>query len=183
MFVTQLITTHVFALTATPRFSQPLDLSWAITAVIGVVALLSPIAVAIINNYHAYKMRQLDIAHEEEKKKMELDHEAMQKQFEIYYADKRSAFSELLKEAGKFSTRKQSLDDYKALHSAVDNAILFCNPSTQQILISFIEQVDMEIFGGGCSEDERTLYTSLITKLSRQLNQELESTKPVIKCE
>ena len=98
-------------------------------------------------------------------------------------SDKRTAFSELMKKAGKFSTRKQNLDDYEALHSAVDNAILFCNSDTQELLISFMERVDKEIFGGGCSDRERILYTSLITTLGRQLNQELESTKPVIKCE
>ena len=111
---------------------------------------------------------------------MDLDHEAIQRQFEVYYADKRTAFSELLKEAGKFSVRKQNINNYEALHSAVDNAILFCSSNTQEFLISFMEQIDTKIFGGGCNNYERTTYTSLIMALAHQLNQELESTKPVI---
>lgn len=47
----------------------PLDLSWAITATIAVVAFLSPIVVAIINNHHSRIMRQMDIAHQETIKK------------------------------------------------------------------------------------------------------------------
>ena len=184
MFLAQLIAATTTASTAAPtNFSHSLDLSWVIPVAISVTALVSPIFVSHINNQHAYKLRQLNIEHEEEEKKMKLNHEAMQRQFEVYYADKRTAFSELMKKAGKFSTRKQTLDDYEALHSAVDNAILFCNSDTQELLISFMERVDKEIFGGGCSDRERILYTSLITTLGRQLNQELESTKPVIKCE
>lgn len=159
-------------------FSHPIDLSWTITGIIGCAALFSPIAVALINNHHAYKMRKLDIAHEERKTQMALAHEAAQKQFEVYYADKRIAFSTLLKEAGNFSTHKQDLDDYSSLHSAVDNAILFCNSDTQKFLISFIERIDEEIFGGSYTDRERTVYTSLITALGHQLNKELASTKP-----
>ena len=55
-------------------FSHPVDLSWAITGIIGCAALLSPIAVTVINNHHAYKMRKLDIAHEERKAQMALAH-------------------------------------------------------------------------------------------------------------
>ena len=147
MFLAQLIAATTTASTAAPtNFSHSLDLSWVIPVAISVTALVSPIFVSHINNQHAYKLRQLNIEHEEEEKKMKLNHEAMQRQFEVYYADKRTAFSELMKKAGKFSTRKQN-------------------------------------FGGGCSDRERILYTSLITTLGRQLNQELESTKPVIKCE
>lgn len=178
MFLNQLIAT-TSTVTSTTSL-QPLDLSWVIAAVISIAALISPIAVAAINNRHALKIRQLDIAHEEEKKKMDLDHEAIQRQFEVYYADKRTAFSELLKEAGKFSVRKQNINNYEALHSAVDNAILFCSSNTQEFLISFMEQIDTKIFGGGCNNYERTTYTSLIMALAHQLNQELESTKPVI---
>ena len=159
-------------------FSHPVDLSWAITGIIGCAALLSPIAVAVINNHHAYKMRKLDIAHEERKAQMALAHESVQKQFEVYYADKRIAFSALLKEAGNFSTHKQALDNYCSLHSAVDNAILFCNSDTQEFLISFLERIDKEILGGSYTDRERAVYTSLITALGHQLNKELASTKP-----
>lgn len=70
-------------------FSHPLDLSWVITAVIAIAAFLSPVAVALINNHHAYKMKKLEFCHEENMKKLSLSHEAAQKQFEIYYTDKK----------------------------------------------------------------------------------------------
>ena len=62
----------------------PLDLSWAITATIAVVAFLSPIVVAIINNHHSRIMRQMDIAHQETIKKMETDTALIEKQSSIY---------------------------------------------------------------------------------------------------
>lgn len=70
MFLTQLIAATATASTATPtNFSHSLDLSWVIPVAISVTALISPIFVSYINNQHAYKLRQLNIEHEEEEKK------------------------------------------------------------------------------------------------------------------
>ena len=37
----------------------------------------------------------------------------LKKQFEIYYADKKTAFSEVLRSAGNFTASKQSLERYQ----------------------------------------------------------------------
>lgn len=114
---------------------------------------------------------------------MKLNHEAMQRQFEVYYADKRTAFSELMK---------------KLVNSQLENKTLMI---TKRFILPLIMQFSSAIqtpknslfllWNGlikkssvvDAADRERILYTSLITTLGRQLNQELESTKPVIKCE
>ena len=164
-------------------FSHPLDLSWVITAVIAIAAFLSPVAVALINNHHAYKMKKLEFCHEENMKKLSLSHEAAQKQFEIYYADKKTAFSEVLRSAGNFTASKQSLERYQNVHSAVDTALLFCDSQNQKTLISFMDKIDNEVFGSGSSREERTMYSSLIASLGCELNKELTSTKQIVEHE
>ena len=158
----------------------PLDLSWAITATIAVVAFLSPIVVAIINNHHSRIMRQMDIAHQETIKKMESDTALIEKQFSIYYADKKAAFSDFLQASGQFSLTMQSTTAYEALHSSADKALLFCNGYNQELIIRFLERVDEEFFGKQTSREQRKAYTFCITYIASSLNTELLNTKPPI---
>ena len=158
----------------------PLDLSWTIPAAIAVVAFLSPIFVAIINNRHARTMRQMDITHQETLKKMESDAALIEKQFSIYYADKKVAFSDFLHAAGQFSLTTQSSPAYEALHASADRALLFCNANNKLYIIDFLDRVNEEFYGVQPSRAQRKTYTSLITYIASSLNDELSATKPPI---
>ncbi|WP_302327699.1 hypothetical protein [Enterocloster lavalensis] len=155
-----------------------IDLSWAITAVIAIVAFLSPIAVALINNFHTAKMKRLEFEHVEKLKQMEQLQQLTEKQFEIYYTDKKSAFSDFCQSAGVFSMGKQSNHDYEALHSALNRAMLFCNSNNQTDLRNFLAYVNQDVFGHGYSLSERESYSARLTDIILSLNAELESTKP-----
>lgn len=147
------------------------DITWTITAIIAVSSFASPIAVAIINNMHHAKMR-----------KMELEHDEYLRQLNIYYADKKTAFSNVLKAAGDYSGDKQSLDKYGVLHSAVNNALLFCNEENHDLLSKFLHYVDSEVFDKGYTESELITYSTYTDKLAFSLGKELESTKPLTDC-
>lgn len=159
------------------------DITWTITAVIAVSSFLSPIFVAIINNRHHTKLRKMELEHDEYLKRLELQQHASIRQSDIYYSDKKSAFSEFVKCSGEFSIDRQRGGRYQVLHSAIDNALLFCNPKNQKHLNDFLNYIDTQVFGSTSGINERVEYSKRLNEICLSLNQELESTKPVIDCE
>ena len=119
-----------------------IDVTWTITAIIAVSSFLSPIAVAIINNLHQAKMRKIELDHDRQIKELNLKQQAIIRQADIYYADKKSAYSEVLRCAGTFASNKKSAEKYRALHSAIDTAFLFCSYGTRSYLDYFLELDD-----------------------------------------
>ncbi len=160
-----------------------LDITWTITAIIAVCSLISPIAVAIINNSHNARIKKIELEHDKQLRHIDLQQQALMRQTDIYYADKKEAFSEFAKCAGLFSMRRQNSNDYESLHSSIDKALLFCNADNQANLCRFQKYIDAQVFGTGYSPSERTEYSERLNELSLSLNRELESTKPVIDCE
>lgn len=159
------------------------DLSWTITAVIAIAAFLSPIFVAIINNHHSRLMRKMDIKHEEKLKDIDAHLELSKKQFDVYYADKKNAFSNFLLNAGKFSASKQNPISYSEVHSSLHCALLFCNAETQILLTEFLKYVDSTAYGTPSSPSIREEYSSYLNGIALQLSKDLASTKPAINCE
>ena len=158
------------------------DLSWTITAVIAIAAFLSPIFVAIINNYHSRLMRKMDIVHEEKLKDIDAYLELAKKQFDTYYYDKKTAFSDFLSAAGKFSTNKQYSSSYAEVHSSLQCALVFCNHETQTLLIKFLEYIDTTAFGQSYVSSEREKYSAHLQEIALQLSKDLASTKPTTNC-
>lgn len=158
-----------------------LDITWTITAVIAVSSFLSPIIVAIINNNHQLHMRNLELSHEKFKQQMDLQQQVSIKQFDIYYSDKKSAFSEFLKMAGQYRVSNQRSGIYSQLQSSIQNALLFCNIENQKLLSDFLVYAN-DIFGVNQSPDGRKQYSELLKNISISLNNELSLTKPIIDC-
>lgn len=156
------------------------DVTWTITAIIAVSSFLSPIAVAIINNRHQIKMRKMELDHDDRIMQMNLQQQALTRQSDIYYSDKKVAFSDFTQCAGAFSLSRQSGERYHALHSSIDKALLFCNSENQKLLIDFRNYVDTEIYGSTYGQRERDEYSKALIEISLSLNRELELTKPVI---
>ena len=160
-----------------------LDITWTITAIIAVSSFLSPIVVAIINNRHQARLRKYELEHDRQIKQIDLNQQALIRQADVYYADKKAAFVEFAKCAGAFSMDRSRTARYQALHSAIDNALLFCNSENQAMLIDFQILVDTELFGSSYNPDERANYSTRVAKILTFLNKELESTKPIINSE
>ena len=156
------------------------NITWTITAIIAVSSFLSPIAVAIINNLHHAKMRKLELEHDEYLRRLNLQQQFVTRQFDIYYLDKKNAFSDFMKQAGIFSMGKPSNISYESLHSSIDVCLLFCNKQNKQLLCDFQKYIDNIAFGGGYSSGELSSYSQKLNEISFSLNKELESTKPVI---
>lgn len=159
------------------------DITWTITAIIAVSSFISPIIVAIINNRHHTKIRKLELSHDEQIRKFDLQQQASVRQCDIYYADKRQAFLDFLEAAGNFSVKRGSNSHYEILQSTIQRALLFCNSDNQHRLHDFLSYVDESVYGSTHTKTERTTYSNTLIEIAVHLNEELESTKPVIQSE
>lgn len=157
------------------------NVTWTITAIIAVSSFLSPIFVAIINNRHQAKMRKMELEHAEHIRWLDFQQSTVIKQFDVYYEDKKKAFSDFAHAAGLFSFAKEEENEYQLLQASAHKAMLFCNQSNYDFLSDFLEYVD-DIFGSGYTKTERDEYTKTLTSIITSLNEELASTKPVIQC-
>lgn len=158
------------------------DITWTITAIIAVSSFLSPIFVAVINNIHQANMRKKEIKHDEYMRELDLQQQSIMKQFDIYYADKRKAFSDFTIEAGNYVFQTTNSSRFNSVCAAVNTALLFCNRENQILLCDFLKTSNA-IFGSKLTPDERHNYNSALNKIALSLNNELESTKPVIQGE
>lgn len=156
------------------------DITWTITAVIAVSSLLSPIAVAIINNRHNEKLKKLELDYNLRFQTLQINQQEENRLANIYYSDKKNAFSDFLKAAGHFPEDKQSLKNYGSLHASIDNASLFCSSENRLLLENFLNFINTEAFLGGYNTTDLTTYSDRVTQLTISLSKELEETKPVI---
>lgn len=136
------------------------NLTITISVIIALIALISPVAVAIINNRHQVKLR-----------KMELHHDLEVKQMDLYYSEKKQAFYDLLKIAGVYRTSPDQTNLGK-LQSAAYSAILFCNWENKDKIQSFVKLAN-DVFNQSFPSDERIKYCEALYSLSSVLNDEL----------
>lgn len=159
------------------------DITWTITSIIAVSSFLSPIFVACVNNWHHSKIRQLELEHDRALKRIDLQLQASIRQLDVYYNDKKSAFSDFARCASILSLSRNVAGDYQAFLSSIDKALLFCESSTQELLVDFSHYVDTQVYGKSFTSDERQLYSAKLCELCRALNAELELSKPAIESE
>lgn len=160
-----------------------INITWTITAIIAVSSFFSPIIVACINNYHHSQIRKMELKHDEQIRWLNLQQDAVTKQFDIYYADKKQAFSDFSNAAGSYFFNKGIIENYNILCSAAHTAMLFSNSANRILLSDFMNYAD-SIFGlGNDSKAEREKYSRSLNELTKSLNEELSSTKPVVQRE
>ena len=158
-----------------------IEITWTITAVIAVSSFLSPIFVALINNRHQVKMRRMELEHIEYIRQLDFRQQSMLKQFDVYYADKKAAFSDFLRAAGAYSRGKRSRCDYESLQSSLQTSLLFCNAKSKASLLAFLEYAD-KIMGSSYTQHERNEYSKALSSVTNALGEELSLTKPVMDC-
>lgn len=171
-------------LTALPQTDEPMkiNITWTITAIIAVSSFLSPIFVAIINNRHHSKMRKLELAHDEQLRKLDLQQQNTIHQFDIYYADKKKAFSDFLQAAGDYYASKHTLESYMKVQATAHSALLFCNGTTQAKLFDFLEYVDT-VADEATDSSKRRQYSATLSMFAVAMSEDLELAKPCINCE
>ena len=123
-----------------------LNLTITISVIIALIALISPIAVAIINNRYHMKLR-----------KMELQYEISTKQMDVYYSDKKQAYDNFLQIAGAYRLCPNPMNLGK-LQSAAYSAVLFCNQENKANIQSFVKIANEE-FNQSFPPAERIKYS------------------------
>lgn len=79
------------------------DNSVSIGVIIAVIALVSPILVAIINNLMQWKNEEKNMEHQLKEKKMDMDLEIQMHKYDTYYKRRAEVFEKMLYEVGAFS--------------------------------------------------------------------------------
>lgn len=142
-----------------------MDFTITLTVIISVIAFVSPIFVAIINNAHNTKIR-----------KMELQNQLEQKQFDTYYSDKEKAYAAFSNIAGEFIFNNAYADAYQKLSSSIYQVMLLCDENTKPLLNDFVDH-----FNSHCSTDDwKKIYLFKLSSLTNALNKELYSTARAI---
>lgn len=146
------------------------ELSLTITSIIALIALVSPILVALINNAHHSKIR-----------KMELQKQMEQKQFDTYYSDKAKAYSEFAHYAGALVAKIEYADSYSDLYSSIHKVLLMCSEENKQILADFINHLNPVLIGKShITQEWEETYLAKLSVLTIALNNELQSTANAI---
>jgi len=146
-----------------------INISFTITAIIALIALISPIFVTIINNRYQIKLKQI-----------ELNNNIQQKKFETYYIDKSNAFRSFLNNAGQYCSNYWKPEFHALMLSSLENALLFCECKTStDALIAFSLYVNNKF--STLRNDNKNIedileLSSKISELSIKLNQELLNT-------
>ena len=141
------------------------------TGIIAIIALISPIVVAMINNFFSYFMRRLEF-----KARMK------ERQFDTYYTDKKEAFTEFVKDASELVTCIKSGNRYQAIFNSIHKAMLFSNEDNKKLLSDFLEYVNDILFHqDNLSKEWQVEYMRKYTHITHSLNIELMETANEIK--
>ncbi|MBS6678071.1 MAG: hypothetical protein KH330_10090 [Clostridiales bacterium] len=148
------------------------NLSYIVTVGISLAALISAIAVALINNHHQRKIRKLELSHDFEMRKLETDSELARKQFEITFQNKVSAFSNLIDLAGKFYLSPDDKELLSSLYSAIYIASIHCSrPDCRNSIAIFADVVSNHFYSE--SENDSESFKQQMDQLSYALDCEL----------
>ena len=154
-----------------------IDPTVTFAVIITLASVISPVFVALINNRHNARMREKEMAHYKELKRMELQHKLEVKQLDVYYIQKKNAFENFLIVAGKLLYSISSVKGIPELHSAAATALLYCSEENKIRISAFLRYSYTEADSQyELSEDERLKFSVRITELSYHLNEELKST-------
>ena len=133
-----------------------LDTTITISIILAICALFAPSITAIINNKHQYKMR-----------KLELQHDEYLHNFDIQYHNKYETYKNFIDAAGKYSMYNDYAGQYTEILSALQCALLICDSKTLPLLLEFQEYIK------NFSSIDREKYVKLFTSITESLNREL----------
>ena len=142
------------------------DSTVTFSMILAIVAFVSPIAVAIINNRHQAEIR-----------KLEMEQELKIKIADTYYDDKKKAFECFANAAGNFITYSGAVDRVRRLEnlfSASHSAMLYCSEDNKNLILLFITFVVSEVDKGNKFESKSD-FTSRLLMITSELNAELST--------
>jgi hypothetical protein len=120
--------------TASINSSTSLDLSISIAVIIAITALISPIIVAIINNKHQYKMKNMEYEAVAKSKEIEMQFNFKSHQWDTYYTKATIVFEELAKNVGTFLGDTSYIEPYSKSLASINQARVYADSELQILL-------------------------------------------------
>lgn len=142
--------------TGTTTSGISLDGTITISIVLAICALFAPSITAIINNKHQYKMRKLELSHDEY-----LHHSDMQ------YRNKYDVYKSFIETAGDYCMFNDLAKYYTNFLSALQAALLLCDAQTRPLLLEFQKLTE------NYSSRNKIEYVKLLTSITDSFNREL----------
>lgn len=142
-----------------------IDLTVSISVIVALCAIISPMLVAIINNRHALKVKEI-----------ELSYSLKEKQLTTLYQDKFTAYEKLINEIGTFIAHNKNSDCFGSLSTAIQNAYIVANTDCTYKIQSFAKYISDDAFGADWSRELIQELQSEFFNLTSFLKLDLETT-------
>ena len=136
------------------------DSTITISIVLAICALFAPSITAIINNRHHFKIRKLELNHDERA------HRA-----DILYKNKYDIYKLFLERASSYFLFNNAKEYYINLLSSLQESLLLCDSETRPLLLDF--QTKVKAYGKNDFENDAKDYLNLLTEISNAFNREL----------
>lgn len=154
-------------------------MTWDTSSVLALATVISSVLIAAINSRSQRKIHEKDIQHEDYSHWLDLQEKLFIDQRNIYYSDKKKAFSDFVNAAAVFIVEPATRRPYENVQTALRTAMLFCSRENYDLLYLFSLDID-EIFCSNVPGTFRKKYNQKLSDIAKSLNLELESTKPVV---
>lgn len=138
------------------------DITVTITAAIALVSLISPVIVALINNRHHRKMREL-----------ELEYDITKSKLAMLYENKKTAFSNFLVDAGRGCFDSGNPEVEMKFYASSQNALLFASEKNRTLISQFIQNTAQLLDSSSYDDDATHKLQEELSNLAVSLNEEL----------
>lgn len=166
------------------------DASINIMVLIAIIALISPIIVAVINNWFQGRermrereferdKRNQEASAEKERLKLELNHKIKIHKYNSYYKNQTMAYEQLLEVTGDFLGDNTNMEKYAKSMACVNKVYIYADKELTEKLDNLRIQVG---YFGGISEGDCTIVTALnsLKNVANQMNKELKKNADMI---
>ena len=101
-----------------------MDLSILVTIVLGFATCVSPFLVSLVNNYHARKLRRIELAEERTIRKLELNTELKKQFVSEEYSCKRNMYTNFINVAVQYMSDYHNPEIYTKMLSAYSECVM-----------------------------------------------------------
>lgn len=138
------------------------QISTIISIGLAIAAIISPIAVALLNNRHQTKLKKLELNHAKAIKALELEHHLAEKQLDITFQNKKEAFHNLLDLSVEHYLKPDDTDLVLKLYSSAYKAASLCTrEDCQNSILCFVSDISGKIYTKSPDEDLASFFMKL----------------------
>ncbi|MCD7994503.1 MAG: hypothetical protein LUK37_23055 [Clostridia bacterium] len=176
--------------TASNAIGIKTDASINIMVLIAIIALISPIIVAVINNWFQGRERMREreferdkyaqeVSAEKERLELELNYKIKIHKYNSYYKNQTVAYEQLLEIVGDFLGDNTDMEKYAKSMACVNKAYIYADTELMEKLDNLRIQVG---YFGGITEGDYSIITALnsLKNVANQINKELKKNADMI---